>query len=1245
MSLFAAVVKAIERVFNSTENDLPPLPVVIGTLGDLADDLGLSTPAKELYETLTGPQLSEAAQITWRRLQTTVAQLDANLADADDANLADADIDELLPIWLKQAEKLKEEIAQFAHEIWTDVGDQQSALDQLIGIVLQTNYPRIAGVLMMLEVLTAERTKEGTTLYTFDRERLDKLINQRPASGSNNDLLLEELKIAYGIDDGILATMAALLVFAPRTIAALNSGALTVDALPELVPDLSDPDWIEGTGAIATEFRKKTRDWVSLTFPIKTTADASGGLMAPRNALNFVPGIDPEQSITLAFRSYSYQKNSSDNIHLEAWLDAGWEGDRAEFRFHDGSEPVDWPWEVPVAEWPWVVSIDPSISFGLVYDPQDPNVPNGWDLFWAPRTAAAKAPLPKRLRIALSLDQGITRPDLTIGPSFDTHIRIGNIEPFLEVRKTLPVVTIGIDLQDFQIVISPRFWRVLGQADTLLRDGIRLRLDGRLAYAFGQGVQINALAGLSSTLVFDKKWGGSAFDFMLHSVTLQVDLKYAKSSSTPFNWRVSVRAHISAKLGPIVIVLNGVGIGFGDSDESKYEAERVFDQLGINDPDPQEQKDKYTVFPLLPTGLGIALHCGPVRGGGYVDWRGGPTKKYAGALSLSVTSGEGSDMTAFAVTALGIKEDTPSGELSFIAVLGVRFTPGIFVGPGLFLTGIGGLFGHERRADMDAMRFRLSTGSVGRILSLRDPIRQAPAIIDDLEAFFPVAEGVTVVGLSLRLSWAAGLINFDLALIFEIARDAGVYGRTGLTKIIILGSAAARGPHIVDRYCYDLQMDMVGFIDFVGKQLEIHAVLVRSNLLLELFQVTGDVLILSRWGNARRAFSIFSLGGFHPGWSAPVALPSMARVGVMTSTGSSGVSAWFRLAAYLAITTNTLQFGSRIELGIQSGPFQAYGFVAFDTLIYFDPFWFDVKIQAGVGVRFNAVELFSVSLLGQLIGPNPMTLRATACVRIIVEICLDEVITFIEKVEEVKQHLIDLDAALLQELQKSANLIVQGVKDSLAVLRGEEDINVRVFTPAGELAFQQSLVPLSLQVSRSHGQRIQQETRRYDLIAANKAANAQVQPLYGAFAPGSFTELDKSEALNRPAFEELQSGIRVVLPPLRPPTRQVKATVETITLTEIVQNSSSPVIDWIVDPPAIVLSQLQGHTAAAASFKRSDPQWQLQRESWTVETQSGGVQSGLSMSDALARERSDRLRNIRSIAKPAAEDLIEIGGI
>ena len=106
-----------------------------------------------------------------------------------------------------------------------------------------------------------------------------------------------------------------------------------------------------------------------------------------------------------------------------------------------------------------------------------------------------------------------------------------------------------------------------------------------------------------------------------------------------------------------------------------------------------------------------------MQGGGYLSVD--PTgNRYAGVLQFK--------LGFLAVTAFGIFEEAPGGGTSFVAVLGVRFWPGIQLGFGFAITGVGGLVGMNRRPNTDLLRERLASGAAGNVLFCDDPVANAP---------------------------------------------------------------------------------------------------------------------------------------------------------------------------------------------------------------------------------------------------------------------------------------------------------------------------------------------------------------------------------------------------------------------------------------------------------------------------------------------------------------------------------------
>ena len=108
-------------------------------------------------------------------------------------------------------------------------------------------------------------------------------------------------------------------------------------------------------------------------------------------------------------------------------------------------------------------------------------------------------------------------------------------------------------------------------------------------------------------------------------------------------------------------------------------------------------------------------------------------------------------LSRFTATAFGIHELTgvPTDvdrDRSFVLVVGTSFRPGIPLGYGIRIIGIGGIIGIDRRADTDALRERLTSGAVGNILFAEDPVRNAPILLGDLAALFPVSPATTSSG-------------------------------------------------------------------------------------------------------------------------------------------------------------------------------------------------------------------------------------------------------------------------------------------------------------------------------------------------------------------------------------------------------------------------------------------------------------------------------------------------------------------
>ncbi|MGH2798351.1 MAG: DUF6603 domain-containing protein, partial [Thermoleophilaceae bacterium] len=506
---------------------------------------------------------------------------------------------------------------------------------------------------------------------------------------------------------------------------------------------------------------------------------------------------------------------------------------------------------------------------------------------------------------------------------------------------------------------------------------------------------------------------------------------------------------------------------------------------------------------LPPTGLGLSVDAGPVKGGGFIDFN-EAAGRYSGLLQLKI--GE------IGVTALGLLDTRlPGGQQGFalLVVLRGQFPP-IQVGFGFALSSVGGVLALNRRIDVDALRARFAAGSVGRILAPEDPVRDAPVLFADLGAVFPPVAGVVVVGPTLQLSWV------------EIVRlDLGIFVELPPLKIVLLGSArAAIANPAGGRPVLQIRLDIIGLLDFQKKVLEFDAVLIDSHL-LEILELTGGAAMRLSWGD--EPYVVLTVGGFHPGYSpAPLSFPpSLTRIAMVRGTPTDFL--YLRFEGYFAITTNTLQFGASVELIINLGPINARGFLGFDALIRFKPFGFEFAIEASVRVRWQGITLAGVELRGTLTGPGPVTLRGRICFEILwFEICWEETFTLGSSGRPSVAPVASAVAALTPELEDPANLAAGGGDDPhVALAPDPASLSLPLVRPLGQLSWSQERAPIDLLLERFEGAPLSRpETLR---ATGPHVTGAEVD----WFAPGGFLALSDADALNRRAFERLSAGVRL----------------------------------------------------------------------------------------------------------------------
>ena len=555
-----------------------------------------------------------------------------------------------------------------------------------------------------------------------------------------------------------------------------------------------------------------------------------------------------------------------------------------------------------------------------------------------------------------------------------------------------------------------------------LAGGAGLRLGGGPVVPAGVGLQ-GGTAGGGLTLGIDIPkhlgfvLGGSGAGLWVDDMLLRVEVSIA---GRQLAFRALFRFDARAELGPIKATMTGAGAWIGRWTSGNAGS-------------------------LRRPGSGCRCRPGPSPAAAS-SARLGPGE-YGGALSLKILG-----IGAFAY---GIYKELPGGGVSFVAVIGIRLPPpGIQVGFGFAISGFGGLIGINRRADTDKLRDRLVSGTAGDVLFTDDPTKNAPRILGELRTLFPDEPGVHVFGPTIQLNWLS-IVKLDMGLFIELP---------GPRKIFIAGS----GRLVIgseDFALVYLRLDFIGGVDLTASLIFFDGALVNSHL-LGIMRITGGMAFRLAYG--ANGYFLLSIGGFHPQFvPGGLALPKVPRAGASVDLSI----VWFRQEMYFAITSNTVQFGSRTEAGVEIGPISVHGWFGFDALIQFTPFHFVATVDAGMAASFSgrrvrqhpgARRAVRTRAPGpardrQRQDPHPRQQGVT--------ITLDR--TPPESVPQIE----NLATHLRDEIRKPANLRGEG-EDRDVVFRAPgagTALKPEAIVPVGKVVWEQKRVPLDRTLEKAEG--------------------------------------------------------------------------------------------------------------------------------------------------------------------------------
>jgi hypothetical protein len=505
-----------------------------------------------------------------------------------------------------------------------------------------------------------------------------------------------------------------------------------------------------------------------------------------------------------------------------------------------------------------------------------------------------------------------------------------------------------------------------------------------------------------------------------------------------------------------------------------------------------------------PNGVGLVVDAGIVKGGGYLFFD-TDKEEYAGALEL-VFSGV---INLKAIGLLTTRMPDGSKGFSLLLIITAEFGTGIQLGYGFVLLGVGGLLGLNRTMKLQPLMEGIRTGAVESIMFPEDVIANAPKIISDLRTIFPPLVGIFLIGPMAKLGWGTpALITVSLGIIIEVPGNIAILG---IIKVALPADEIA---------ILVLQVNFAGAIEFDKKRLYFFAALFESRILF--ITIEGELGLLVAWGDD--ANFVLSVGGFHPRFTPPpLPFPSPRRIAIsLINTSVARV----RIEGYFAITSNTVQFGARVELFFGLSVLNVKGHLAFDALFQFSPFFFIIEISASFSVNVFGAGLFSVYLRGSLEGPTPWRASGEGSISVLFfEISVDFETTWGES-RDTMLPPIAVMPLFKTEFEKAENwraLLPEGA-DLLVSLRPLPPASTDlVLHPVGVLRVTQRRLPLELTLDKVGNQKPSDVQRLSVAVAAGGLA--KVADTFEQFAPGQFKNMKDGDKLSSPGYGDELAGL------------------------------------------------------------------------------------------------------------------------
>jgi hypothetical protein len=683
------------------------------------------------------------------------------------------------------------------------------------------------------------------------------------------------------------------------------------------------------------------------------------------------------------------------------------------------------------------------------------------------------------------LQYATTTPAVLLGQAGQTRIQLGGVRADLTLDITGTDIELSVTAQvnGLAAVIATDdqdsfLGSLFGHSDLTINAPLSVRWSNKRGFAFTGG------AGLEVTVAPHVTLGPVTLD------TVHLGILASIGSGQPAKLTVTGDASLTGALGPFALVVGSIGVGLDLALDGGNAG--PFDvSAGLRG----------------PTGLGASLDAGPVNGGGFLSYD-RPSGRYAGVLQLRVF-----DIATTGIALLDTKLPDGDPGFSLLIIFTAQFPP-MQLGYGFTLDGVGGLAAVNRTLAVDAIQAGLRSHSVDHILFPDDPVRNAPQIISDLSKIFPPAAGRYVFGPMANIGWGTPtLISIELGILIEVPAPE---------RLVLLGQVAVTVP-APELAIVNLRIDILGVLDFEGKRVSVDASLHDSTVAG--FPVAGDLAFRLAWGDTP-AFAL-AIGGLNPAFQPPPGFPTLKPV-----TVSLGFDDNPRISVqgYLAVTSNTLQFGALAQVYAAAGGFNVKGWLGFDALFVFSPFSFSVDYSAGMSLCHGSSAIAGVQVQGTLSGPKPWHIQGSASISLLffsISVPFDA--TFGDSAANPLPSA-DPWPPLRDALQdpQSWSAVLPPQVSRVVSLLAPADPGLVLIDPVGGAEGRERVVPLDRPITK-FGEATPAGPGQWDVsgVTVGTDDTAPWAVVTDYFARAQFEQLTDAEKISIPSFEPMDAGVAV----------------------------------------------------------------------------------------------------------------------